>query len=209
MNARMNAIRRLTNPLKHWSRARSSSARGVAMAEFSLVLPIFIVLVVGLMEFAITFNALLGVNFASRDAALIAAEAGTNVWADCVVLQTVDDRITAPADRQRIDEVRIYRSDVHGNELAANTYSRGGITECPLPDGTMMQVNFSLLNANYPVNTRCNTLAGCPGGRNLDTIGVSIQYDHSWITPIAGLVTLTGDGFEFTRSNAMRMEPIL
>ena len=56
------------------------------MVEFALVFPIFILLIVGLIEFAFAFNALLSVNFASRDAALLAAEAGEDSGSDCVVL---------------------------------------------------------------------------------------------------------------------------
>jgi len=188
---------------------RKGAKRGQAMVEFGLVLPIFIVLIIGLMEFAVAFNAMLGINFASRDAALIAAEAGTDPWADCVILRTVDDRIDSPADRMRIDQVRIYRSDIHGAEQVANVYTRGGITICPLPDGTEMEVAFSLIDEGYPTDQRCDVLLGCPPNQTLDTIGVAIRYNHSWVTPLAGLVTLSGDGFEFTRSNAMRMEPVL
>ena len=43
----------------------------------------------------------------------------------------------------------------------------------------------------------------------MDTIGVSITYSHSWITPLANLISLGGSGFQFTHSNAMRMEPSL
>lgn len=206
----MNDLNRVFSRLAHRVlRRRRTNERGVAMVEFGLVFPIFIVLVIGLIEFSIMFNALLGVNFASRDAALIAAEAGTNAWADCVVLQTVEDRVTSPANRARINEVRIYRASVHGTELAANVYHRGGSTQCPLPDGTQMTVNFRRDVTNYAVDTRCDVLEGCGGGRTLDTIGVTIRYDHTWVTPLAGLVTLSGDGYEFTRSNAMRMEPVL
>ncbi len=44
---------------------------------------------------------------------------------------------------------------------------------------------------------------------SVDTIGVSITYSHSWVTPLANLISLGGSGFQFTHSNAMRMEPSL
>ena len=181
------------------------------MVEFGLVLPIFIVLVIGLIEFALAFNANLGINFASREAALIGAESGNDAIADCRILQTIENSIDNPADAERINEVRIYRAGVNGNELAANVYVLGGITECDFWDGVETQtirVNWSLFSEGYPVDTRCNQLEGC-SGTPLDTIGVAINYTHPWVTPLAGIVSLNGDGFTFTASNAMRMEPVL
>jgi Flp pilus assembly protein TadG len=185
--------------------------RGQAMAEFGLVLPLFILLVVGLIEFALAFNANLAINFASREATLVAAESGNESIADCRILKTIEDSVDNPADAARIGQVRIYRADINGTELAANVYARGGNITCTFWDGIEDQeitVNYTLLQENYPAASRCNQLQGC-GGDPLDTIGVAISYSHAWATPIAGLVTLSGDGFDFTISNAMRMEPIL
>jgi Flp pilus assembly protein TadG len=185
--------------------------RGQAMAEFGLVLPLFILLVVGLIEFALAFNANLAINFASREATLVAAESGNDSIADCRILQSIEESIDNPADAARIDQVRIYRAGINGNELAANVYARGGNITCTFWDGVEDQeitVNYTLLTENYPTADRCNQLQGCDGDP-LDTIGVAISYTHLWATPIAGFVTLTGTGVDFTISNAMRMEPIL
>jgi hypothetical protein len=181
------------------------------MVEFGLVLPIFIVLVIGLIEFGMAFNANLAVNFASREAALIGAESGSDAIADCRILQTIENSIDNPADAARINQVRIYRAGVNGNELASNIYVRGGNITCTFWDGVENQtirVNYTQTGFGYPVATRCNQLEGC-AGIPLDTIGVAIRYTHPWITPLAGIVSLNGSGFTFTASNAMRMEPVL
>ena len=190
---------------------RRPQSRGQAMVEFGLVLPIFIVLVIGLIEFSLAFNANLAVNFASREAALIAAESGNDAIADCRILQTIENSIDRPSDASRINEVRIYRAGVNGNELGTNTYTRGGNITCEFWDGVETQeitVNYTQLEFGYEADTRCNQLEGC-GANSLDTIGVAIDYTHPWITPLAELVTLNGSGFSFTASNAMRMEPVL
>ena len=182
------------------------------MDEFGLVLPIFIVLIIGLIEFAVAFNANLNVNFASREAALIGAESGNDAIADCRILQTIENSIDNPAHAERITQVRIYRAGINGNELEANVYSRGGNIQCQFWDGVETQtirVNYTRLQNNYPVNTRCNQLDGCGPNRDLDTIGVRINYTHPWVTPLAGIVTLSGSGWAFDASNAMRMEPVL
>ncbi len=185
------------------------------MVEFGLVLPIFIMMVIGVIEFSLAFNANLAVNFASREAALIAAESGNDAIADCRILQKIEESISNPSDASRITQVRIYRAGINGNELAANVYERGGNITCEFWDGVETQqitVHYTLMNdgepGSYPVDTRCNQLEGC-NGVPLDTIGVAIDYTHPWITPLAEIVTLNGTGFSFTASNAMRMEPVL
>ena len=75
--------------------------RGQSLVEFALVFPIFFVLLMGLIEFGLVFNALLSINFASRDASLIAAEAGNAVCSDCVILKKVEDSIGSPASTSR------------------------------------------------------------------------------------------------------------
>ena len=46
---------------------------GQSLVEFALVFPMFFILFLGVVEFAFAFNAILAVNFASRDAALCAS----------------------------------------------------------------------------------------------------------------------------------------
>ena len=134
---------------------RRTPRRGQAMVEFGLVLPIFILLVIGLIEFALAFNANLAVNFASREAALIGAESGNDAIADCRILQTIENSIDNPADAARINEVRIYRAGVNGNELASNEYTRGGEITCEFWDGVETQEIRSTTPSSsfgYPVD---------------------------------------------------------
>lgn len=207
-----NAIRRgMPSPYRRTRREE----RGQSAVEFALIFPIFILLVVGLLEFSIAFNALLSINFASRDAALLASEAASDAGADCIVLDSVESDVNTPAQGSKITQVRIYWSDQNGVEKpnAANVYARTGATTCTYPGGETITVPYSLVGgAQYPEADRCDVLDGCPGTpahAGLDTIGVSITYIHTWITPLAQLVTFGGSGFEFTHSNAMRMEPVL
>ena len=60
------------------SRPAGRGSRGQSLVEFALVFPIFLLLLFGIIEFAFVFNAQLSLNYATRDAALIAAEAGNN-----------------------------------------------------------------------------------------------------------------------------------
>ena len=173
-------------------------------------------MLMGILEFSFVFNAQLSIGHATRDAALLGAEAGNAAAADCVILAQVEKDVTSPADRARITQVVVYRADQNGAVYSGqqNIYARTGSTSCLMPDGlTTLTVPYSIPVATpgtYPVATRCNVQAGCGSGHPaVDTIGVKITYQHTWVTPLANLVSLGGTGMTLTQSNAMRMEPVL
>jgi Flp pilus assembly protein TadG len=194
---------------------RNRRATGQSLVEFALVIPLFFMLLVGIMEFALILNAQMGINFATRDAALIAAEAGNAAGADCAILRTIENGISSPADDDKITQVVVYRSDTVGNMVPAlgpmkNTYNRGGSLACPVAGNPSATVSFTLSGAaGYVETSRCNTLSGCGSGRPLDHIGVQLTYAYSWHTPLSGLIGLGGSGVTMVKSNSMRMEPIL
>lgn len=196
--------------LMTWRQRRRDEERGQSLVEFALIFPIFILLLIGLIEFAVVFSVILNVNYASRDAALMAAEVGDASGADCLILQRLDTAINGATSHNQITQVRIFWADANGNELAADVYTAGGSTSCVLGDGSTLTVAYTAGAQNYPEASRCTIVAGCGGSHpTLDTIGVSIQYHHDWLTPLPNLVSVPATGLNFTRSNTMRMEPVL
>ena len=195
-------------------RGREDRSRGQTLVEFAIVFPMFFILFLGVIEFDFAFNAMLAVNYASRNAALAAAEAGTSSGADCVVLKGVEEDVSAPANHAHITKLEIYRAKSNGDDYVPTTktiWTRGTATPCTMPDGTVTSVPYTRTANGYPEASRCNILAGCPGAgahTTIDHIGVRIFYDHPYVTPLETFVG-TGDGIVFDRSNVMRMEPIL
>ncbi len=188
---------------------------GQSIVEFALVVPLFVLLLVGIIEFAFALNSVLAVNFATREAALIAAEAGNADGSDCVILKRVEDSVTMPADHSNVTSVVIYKSNRNGAKLATNTYQRIGSTDCVVT-GVTLTVPYTLIGGEGYMDTkRCNVLAGCPANAPLpattavDQIGVEVRYSYSWHTPLAGLLSLSGTGYNIIQANTMRMEPIL
>lgn len=186
----------------------TSSDGGQALIEFALVLPFFLLLVFGLVEFSFMLNASSSLNYASRAAALLAAEGGRTQGTDCIVLATIERSLLPPATSTRISRVEIYWSDANGAQIGstANVYDRVGSTACTY-GATSMTVPYTLVTAAYAEVERCDVLAGCGGAHTtVDTIGVRISYAHEWATSvgrhIAGSLTLQ-------RSTAVRMEPTL
>jgi hypothetical protein len=195
---------------------RRQRATAQSLVEFALVLPLFLILLVGIIEFAFAMNAVLAVSFATREAALIAAEAGSSDGADCMILQKVEDSIGAPSTDRNITQVLIFKSDQNGNRLATNTYLRSGSTTCDYAGGTSVTVPYSLSGPeNYEDTKRCNVLGGClanppmPATTSVDHVGVEVDYDYGWRTPLSGLLGLGGNGYVIIKSNSMRMEPVV
>jgi Flp pilus assembly protein TadG len=181
---------------------------GQALVEFALVLPVFLVLIFGVVEFGFLYNAAVTVNFVSRVAALLAAEGGRTEGTDCMVLRAIERDMISPTVSSRISTVEIYWSDANGDEVASsvNVYTRTGSLTCTYASGSIT-VPYTLSTDLYPEAQRCDVLAGCGGSHaTVDDIGVRITYAHQWVTrfgqTIAGSIT-------FQRSTAVRMEPTL
>ena len=194
------------------SKRRQTRAKGQALVEFALVFPIFFVLLMGLIEFGLVFNAILSINFASRDGSLIAAEAGNSAGSDCVILNKVEQGIGAPSSTSRVQKVEIYKADKNGAQVGSsvNVYNRTGSKTCTLPDSTTMTVPYTLSgSAGYAETNRCNVQGGCGGSGGVDTIGVKITYRYDWFTPMGSFIGLGISNFTLVESNAMRMEPVL
>jgi Flp pilus assembly protein TadG len=192
--------------------------RGQAMLEFALIAPVLMLVIVGIIEFALAFNATLGINRASQVAALVAAEAGNLPGADCLILSSIESDVGAPSDRREITGVEIQRTNPSGVTVyARNSYVRGGVTNCTLVDGTTMSVPYTVTTSGYPVNQRCNVLKGCPlltpARTTVDTIGIQVSYAYHWRTPLGAIMQLVDGGgpsgttFAFDRRSAFRMEP--
>ena len=197
--------------------ARTNATRGQTLVEFALVLPLFILLLLGVVEFSFMFNATLGINFASRNASLVAAESGSSTLADCAILARIERDITASLIASQIQTVKIYRADRAGNPVpnVGNDYTRTGSMACV--GYTPSSVPYTLGAATYPMGEaptggRCDILAGCSSSIPipLDSIGVKITYRYVLKTPLLSFLPGAAAGYlDFTWSNVMRMEPIL
>jgi len=189
------------------------------MVEFALVFPIFLILFIGLIEFAFVFNATLGLNFATRNGSLVAAAAGNTSGADCAILNSIQQSIRAPMVLLPGDSVTISQADRNGKPVAGrqNVWNYTTTNQsCAFATKTYA-VNFTQASASYPATGsqnsggRCDILQGCSATVPLDSISVSVTYHYDYHTPLGNFLTLPGwgSGFNLTWSNVMRMEPIL
>jgi Flp pilus assembly protein TadG len=208
----------MTSPVRRRARPttaldRRARRRGQSIVEFAMVFPIFVALVMGLIEFAFVFNAMLSVNYSARDAALAAAEAGDTLGADCVILAAVEGAIGSPTSDDRIQLVEIYETTPNGAMSGSPTsYTRTGSMSCTYIDGTTTTVPYSRVANGYPEGSRCNILSGCNAmvvNDTVDNVGVRVTYTHQWVTPLRNFIGGGPGGMTFDRASIMRMEPVL
>jgi Flp pilus assembly protein TadG len=209
-------------PGNTWRSRRAANADGQSLVEFALLAPLFLLMVVGLIEFSFAFNASLNTNYASRAGGLMAAEAGNASAADCLILGAIEEALSAPTDPDQVASVEVQRTNPSGSTVyATTTYQRSGSTSCTRTDGTTMSVPYSAVSNGYPASQRCNVLPpnGCPTlspvRSTVDTIAVQITYRYPWHTPLGALMSMFGQtlsspgGLAFTDRNVFRIEPIL
>jgi Flp pilus assembly protein TadG len=200
-------------------------AKGQALVEFALVVPLFLMVLLAMIEFAFIFNSLLTANYATRDASLIAAEAGSSEGADCVILAKLLEDMRPPVAGEDIQQIIIYRARSAGDPYngtfanSGNVWVRSGTTDCS-PYGKSATMPYTLQTANYAEGApdmtdgtggRCAFLAGCPNAtlRPRDAVGVQVTYDYHWHTPLGNFLPFANGPFTIVRANEMRMEPIL
>ena len=185
--------------LRHGIRAATrngGSAGGQGLVEFALVIPIFMTLLMGVVEFGFLYNNLLTVQYAARQGVSAAAQAGGVDGADCSILNAVEDALTPPINRAHVEFVDIFRSDSAGDMVpgVVNRYLRQGTLDCP---GTETQP-YTLLGAEgYPQIGRHDALV-----EGLDVIGVRIGYQYVGMTPVA-----FGRTWDLADGATLRMEP--
>jgi Flp pilus assembly protein TadG len=192
--------------LRHGNRAATwnggSGERGQGLVEFALVIPIFVTLLMGVIEFGFLYNNLLTVQYAARQGVSAAAQAGGVDGADCSILNAVEHALTPPINHQRVEFVEIFRSDSAGyvardpttNKAVLNRYTRVGTLDCP---GTGTQPYTLSGTEDYPQIGRHDALV-----EGLDVIGVRIGYQYVGMTPVA-----FGRTWDLTDGATLRMEP--
>jgi Flp pilus assembly protein TadG len=203
---------------------RDDDQSGQGLVEFSMVIPIVVVLVMALLELALALNASLAVNRASQHGAHLAATAGSNAGADCLILSKIEGDLGVPNDANQISEVIIERTALAGDtSYGQQTWDRSGATDCTMPDGSTQSIPYTLTTNGYPESQRCTALHGCPSllppRSTVDNIGVTVRYRHDWVTPLNGALDLLMDGASsgggdpggcsFEQRNIFRFEPTL
>lgn len=193
--------------------------RGQALVEMAMVLPIFLLLVLGTLEFGIAFDHNLTLEYATREGARTgSALANGGGTLGCGAGQspnaaTVDNNVVAAVERvlastgspiklPEVAEIRIYKvatGNTGGKEVAGTvnrwTYTPGA---GPVVNGTPLDFSPDLAMQGWPACTRTN-------GVNPDSIGVSVRYTYRLQTSLGALVNIVD--FDMRDHTVMALNP--
>lgn len=179
--------------------SRRDRSRGQALVEFSVLVPAFMLILFGMLEFGFVFTHNLTLEYATREAARAGA-ALADGGGNAAVCATIDPQIIAaaervltspgsPIDQAHINWIRIWKNDPAnpgvplGGTVSTWTYSAGN---GPIVDGRPLDYILSGAAAWLPC-TRNNAA-------NPDSIGVSLSYDYSMVTPLSAVARFFGGG---------------
>jgi hypothetical protein len=189
------------------SRHRQRS-RGQGLVEFAVSVPVFVLLLFGMLEFGFAFSHNLTLEYATREGARTGAALGPGTAN--VPCAPVDDQIIAavqrvltspgsPVDISRISAVRIYKADAAGNQVGSSTTNTWVPGAGPTVDGIPLQFKSSSVNWNA-----CGRL----NGGNPDSLGVSLVYSYRLISPLGIFLGMSGTpAFSMSDRTVMALNP--
>lgn len=180
---------------------RARGERGAAAVEMAIVVPVLVLMAFGMLEFGLAFKQKLTYSHAVNQATRNATVMGTDDYADIEILNALEAGLNG--DLGNVNHVDIFQADSNGDPVSG-VYDRYepdsgscGWDPCPDPDeGTPTYGSPD----NYEPCGRDIILDS--GG--VDTIGVQVQYTHSWITGVLGIPDQT-----WHETARARMEPDL
>jgi hypothetical protein len=193
--------------------------RGQSLVEFSLIVPVFLLILFGMMEYGFVFTHDLTLEYATREGAragsALANGGGTlgcNTgqspnWTqvDPQIIAAVERVLTSPGSQvvvSRVTQIVIYKADptTGANDQGLSntwTYSAGA---GPVPQGATNPLNF--VDSHYNAVAASNTDAwqACArsnvqvGATPPDSLGVSVTYTYQFETPLASILGFFAGG---------------
>jgi len=171
--------------------------RGQSLVEYAIIVPVFFLILLGMLELGLAFSHHLTMEYATREGARAGAALakGTDNYPCAVVDQqivaAVQRVLTASGSQVNLNEIqsiRIYKSGSNGQELGpVNVWIRGSTPA----SGNVPAVGFQ--KSNPQSWNACSRKNDRSGGTGPDSIGVSFRYTYQYVTPLGALMGATGN----------------
>lgn len=173
-------------------------ARGQAMVEFAVLVPMFMILLLGMLEFGLMFANHQGLEYATREgartgSALANGAANQNGTPAISACQTIDNQVIAAVQRvitgkgslvniNKVNQIRIFAADVNGNPISPNinVWIPGA---GPTVDGLALK---------FKQSSQPWLPCGRDNGSTPDSLGVDISYTYQMTTPLGSLLKWAG-----------------
>ena len=173
-----------------------NGARGQAIVEFSLILPVFLLILMGMLEYGSAIDHRTAMAYAVREGARVGASlanGGSNPSrVDPLIVAAVQRGLTNPILVENIVSIEIFKASASGQTTGTsiNVYDRDG---------------NAVGSPGWPATSRVS-------GTNGDSIGVRVRYDFHPTTPLGSLLGLFFGGnppyttLRMTDTTVMRLE---
>jgi len=185
--------------------------RGQAIIEFGVIVPVFTLLLLGLLEFGMLFTHHITLEYATREGARMAASLG-NGDGDAATCADIDPQIVAAVQRvleshgspvtlSGVSEISIFRADIDGAPISGNVnvWTYTGAQSGPVVDG--QKLAFTQQSQAWAPCTRVTA-------PNAQSIGVSLQYHYKLLTPLSALGAAAGtQGVPMSDATIMALNP--
>ncbi len=186
----------------------------------SLLLPLFLMLLLGMLEFGLAFDHLLSIDYASREGARVGAalangggtmgcgsgQSPNAATVDAQIVAAVERVLTSPGSlvqAQNVSQIRIYLATATGGETAGKVNVWVYAPDAgPVVDGDAL--DFTPSTAPWDPCSRSSTLPA-------QSIGVAISYRYAFSTPLGGILRLVGGstatGLDISDHTVMAVNP--
>ena len=203
--------------------SRRERQRGQGLVEFSLAVPLIILVVVSVAELGLAFGNTHTLGYGSREGARVGSALATGEAVDCdagVDPAGVDKTLVSAVQRilkspgsgielPNVQEIRIFKATADGGETEdkVNVWRYVGEGNGPEvdPGPGVLYIDFDQWGGTaWPACEREN------GGVTPDSIGVTVTYRYDFVTPLPAMLdALTGGALslELTETTVMSLNP--
>jgi len=196
--------------------------RGQGLVEFALFVPLFMGLLLGVLELGTAFSHHLTLEYATREGArngaALANGGGTPgcgggqspqaATVDPLIIEAVERVLTSPGSPvilANVTQIRIYKANAAGGEsgpVNVWTYNSGG---GPIPKDGTAPLDFK------PTGTQSWSTCSRSNANPADALGVSITYTYHFSTGLTAMLgflgTGTGPTWTMTDRTVMQLNP--
>jgi hypothetical protein len=194
-----------------FARRTHDGQRGQGMVEFAIIVPVFLLLLMGMLEFGFVFTHNLSLEYATREGARVAstlsdggssATAATCTTIDQAVINAVTKVLKSPGSPilgypNAVAWIKIWQSDPFGNPVA------GTINQWD----NKMDGSLTFKPPAVPVWTCLSRSSVLPS----DSIGVSLTYTYTMVTPLGAIEKFFGPAgpatLQMTDKTVMSLNP--
>ena len=195
------------------------SRRGQSLVEFSLILPVIMFLLLGMVEMGFAINHNVAIQTATRQGARVGSilvngdtdcktphDATLANAVDPAIISAVEGALISPGsmvDETQVTSIEIFGLSSNGTALGTDLFVYNSGTGHFVASGT----------AGWPAINRCGAVTGSLPNGGATRIGVKITYNYRFITPLGSLLSVFGGGLfangkiTMTDQTTMALEP--